>query len=125
MAWDSSELFGPHRWEHFSYFKSWTMDETLEESIAPGKPWKLCEVRIHMSIAMASNKYFQMIVSAAKGSAYNTILYSLNYTGSTDIFLHYSDPLLFLSDDQLNLFASMVSVTNVHGIEVIGWAVIN
>jgi hypothetical protein len=74
---------------------------------------------------MGSAKYLQVILSAAEGSAYNIILYSLNYNGSTDIFLHYSDPLMFVSDDSLKIVTSVLSVANYHGLEVIGWAIID
>ena len=97
-------------------------DGTIGDSVAPGKPWKLRSIQIHFSVAFASIEYLVMALSSILGATYNTILYSLNVSGSTDIFIHYSDPLLFLSDDHLNFELSMVSGTNIIGFRFETWA---
>ena len=125
MAWGAEDRFGPHRWQYFSFFKTFTLNQTLSESIDIEGPWLLEEIRVHCSVAIASVKYLQAVVSAANGSAYNTILISQDMNTVQDIFLHYSNPVLFMSGDQLNVRCSMISTANYVGVQVTGWAVIN
>lgn len=128
MAWSASEYFGPYLWQHFSFFKTYDNTAVLSESIYPsnGRPFKITEIRLHLSVAMGSDKYFQVILSSVKGSAYNVTLISLNYKTSTDHIWYFSDisaPLVFLSGDTVNVLTSQLSTANVHGLQVNGWAV--
>jgi len=122
MAFDEVYI-QPQLWDHFSFFKTTGLDGTLSETVAPEKKFKLAEIRAHFSVAFVSVEYLKAYISAAKGSEYNTVLLSYLVSGSTDIFIHYSDPLLFLSDDHLVFELSLVSGTNVIGLNVVGWAV--
>ncbi len=112
------------QWVDFAFFSQAT-NGALNLSISPGKVWKLREVRIHISVAFASVQDFTLKVSAVKGSAYNTTLISQAMNTVQDLFILYSTPIVFLSNDCLNvsMFASM---TAVRGFTVLGqWAVSN
>lgn len=95
---------------------------TISDSIAPGKPWKLGGFHVHFSVSFVSVEYLLLWLSSGFGSAYNTIIFSRQVSQSTDIFVHYSSPLRFTSDDQLNIELSMVSGTNVIGFRFETWA---
>lgn len=97
-------------------------DGTISESVNPEAPWKLATIRLHCSVAFASVEYLLIRMSSGLGSAYNTKIYSANFSGTEDLMIHFSEPLAFLSDDQLNIELSMVSGTNVVGIQVDTWA---
>jgi hypothetical protein len=114
----------PQRWTHMSLFYSSGADGKISETHSPTTLFKLSEFRVHFSVAFASVEYFTLKHTSIQGAAYNMTLYSANPSGSTDIFVHYSDPLLFLSGDTLTAELSTVSGTNVIGINLIGWAVL-
>lgn len=129
MAWSASVEFGPNRWEVFSFFKTWgIVTDVLSESVSLPKAWRLMEVRLHVSAAMGSAKYFQAKLSSVQDSCYDATIISLNYNGSNDIIWRFSDmscPAIFLSGDTLNITGSVLSVANIHGLQIIGWAVID
>lgn len=118
----SNEYVGNLRYHDEIYYGFYGEDGTISDSLNPGVPYKLRSIRIHLSVAFVSVEYLVMQLSAGLGSAYNTVLYSQNLSGSTDIFIHYSDPLLFLSDDQVNIELSMNSGTNIIGFQFETWA---
>jgi len=126
MAFTES-FFGPHNWQHFNFYKTapGSVLSFITESINISAPWKLQELRLHFSTAMGSVKYLNIRVSSVGGSALNTILLSQDLNGVQDLYLHYSDPMLFFSDDQLVITTSVISVANWYGLQVIGWAVID
>lgn len=114
----------PQRWKLFQFYGfGGTAVSYLSHTVTMSSIWRLAEVRVTFSAAVASDKYLQMILSAAQGSYYDAILYSANIKGSTDILLRYSDPLLFQSDDTLDIITSQISVTTTYGVQAIGWAV--
>ncbi len=123
MAWTdftSEETLQYQRYvEFFAFFSD---DESFIKSVSPGRVWRLEEVRLHFSVVFGSANYFTARLSATKGSAYNTVLISHAVLNSTDIFYHFSYPYLFMSDDVL-VFSLLISVANVAGLEVHGWAV--
>lgn len=114
----------PKQWVDFAFFAT-VGAGALNLSLYPGKVWKLKEIRVHTSIAFMSVRDLTIQLSAAKGSAYNTLLLSQAMNTVQDLFVYYSTPLLFLSNDHLNM--SMYASTPIpKGIEVIGsWAVSN
>jgi hypothetical protein len=113
----------PQRWTEFSFFATGGVDGAISESVAPGKPFKIHEFRIHNSIAIASAGDLVIRLSAAQGSAHNMVFISKAMLGSTDYWLLFSNPLIFQSDDQIVVTYSMKSAVNVMGINVVGWAV--
>lgn len=114
----------PQRWKLFQFFGfGGAVTSYVSHAITMSNLWRLAEVRVCFSAACGSNKYFQMYLSSGKGSYYDIMLYSLNINNSTEIFLHYSDPLVFLSDDTLEIQTSVISVAFTYGVQAIGWAV--
>jgi len=112
------------QWVDFAFFATKGIG-AMNLTIYPGKIWKLKEVRMHLSVAFGSVQNFIISLSAAKGSAYNMLLLSQAMNTVSEVNLYYSTPLLFLSDDHLNL-SMFTSIATVKGIEVIGsWAVSN
>ena len=97
-------------------------DGTIGDNVAPGTVWKLKNIRIHASVAFVSVETLVMKISAGLGSAYNTVIYSANFSDYEDLFIHYSEPLTLMSDDQLLFELSMVSGTNVLGFQFETWA---
>lgn len=118
----TNERFDHQRYVDEFYYGSYGADGTISDSIAPACKWKLKSLRLHCSVAFVSVEYLVMYISAAKGSAYNTKIYSANFSDTEDLFIHYSDPLLFFSDDQLAFELSMVSGTNIIGVQAEVWA---
>lgn len=114
----------PQRWTEFSFFATGGEDGAISESVAPGVPWRLHEIRLHCSVAFASVEDLIYRLSATQGSAYNMTFNSYAMSGSTDIWFLYSNPLLFQSDDALVITLSLASGTNVVGITAVGWAVL-
>jgi hypothetical protein len=117
----SKESIQPQRWHLFEFYQSYGANGKISDSFCPGKVWTLQEIRVHLSVAFASAEYLIMKLSCGLGSAFNLKFYSTNLSGSTDVFIHYSDPLFFNSDDHLNFELSFVSATNVLGFQFIGW----
>jgi len=119
----------PQRWKHFDFYDSFAnvavstasgLSVTLNHSVQ----WKLAEIRMHCSVAIASIADLIIWVSSAKGSAYNTKLVSQALLGVQDMFVHYSEPLIFESGDHLRFAGNAsASTSNVIGIQCIGWAV--
>ena len=121
---DSEEEILNREWVDFAFFATKGIG-AMNLSINPGKVWKLKEVRMHLSVAFGSVQNFIIKLSAVKGSAYNTTLISQAMNTIQDLFILYSTPIVFLSNDCLNvsMFASM---TAVRGFTVLGqWAVSN
>ena len=111
------------RWTQFSFFTDGGTDGAVTESLAPGKPFKLTEIRMHFSVAFASVEDFVLRLSAAQGSAHNAILISHALSDLTDFTWQPSIALEFQSDDHLVMGWSQVSGVNIGGLNVLGWAV--
>jgi hypothetical protein len=116
---------GPHRWEEFTFYNSYKADGTISDGFGPAKIWKLTEMRIHFSTAFASAESMTIYLSSILGSLYNIKFYSLNVSGSTDIWWQMSSPLKFFSDDTLVLKLSMASGVNGIGFQFFGWSVVD
>ena len=110
------------RWHDLSFFATVGADGAISESVAPGKVFKIHEVRVHTSIAIASVGDLVLRLSAAQGSAYNMTFLSQAMLGLKDVWYLFSNPLIFLSDDQFVITMSMKSAANVMGINVCGWS---
>lgn len=117
--------FGPHRWEHFSFFAAGSaVNSYIAETVdLGGKPWRLAELRINFSTAFGSVNYLRALISAALGSSYDATLLSQDLNGVKTLLLQYSDPILMMSGDKLYIISSQISVANEYGVQVIGWAV--
>lgn len=119
----------PQRWKQFDFYDSFAavatstasgLSVTLNHSII----WKLAEIRLHASVAILSVADLVVWISSAKGSAYNTKLLSQALLSVQDMFVHYSEPLVFESGDHLRFAGTAsASTSNVIGLQCIGWAV--
>ena len=116
------EIIEPQRWSEFEFFNAFGTNGLETKSIYFHKNFKLGEIRLHLSVAFASAGALIAQLSSVKGSAYNTKLLSTDISGTIDLFIHYSDPILFLSNDHLKFTISLVSGTNIIGMTVRGWA---
>lgn len=114
----------PKRWWAFEFFATVGADGAVSESVAPGKPFQFVELRVHCSIAVPSAGDLVLRLSAAQGSAYNLVFFSKAMLGSTDYWFQLSQPMRFLSDDQIVLTFSQASAANVIGVTAVGWAAI-
>jgi hypothetical protein len=112
----------PQRWTNFQFFATGGDDGAITESIAPGKPWRLGEIRFHADSGVVSAIDLILVLSAAQGSVYNMTFFSYAIQGSTDYWFQLSQPMDFLSDDQMILYLSIVSAINVVGITAVGWS---
>lgn len=115
----------PQRWKLFQFYGfGGAVVSYVSHTVQMSSIWRLEEVRLAFSAAVASDKYLQIILSAAQGSYYDIVLYSQNINNSTAIFIHYSNPLTFQSDDTLDIITSQISnAAATYGLQVIGWAV--
>ena len=116
------EYIGNNRYHDEIYYGFYGEDGTIGDNVAPGTVWKLKNIRIHASVPFVSVETLVMKISAGLGSAYNTVLYSANFSDYEDLFIHYSEPLTLMSDDQLLFELSMVSGTNIIGFQFETWA---
>ena len=129
MAWDTreepyNELFG-----FFSFYKTFGADGVMEESITGGgsgeiEGFILKSIRIHCSVAFASVEDFIVKLSdGIQGSSFNQTFISQAMNGITDYEYYPTDSMRFISGDELGFVMSLVSGTNIIGLNVQGWAV--
>lgn len=109
-------------WWDVVYHGYYGANGAISDSFCPGVPWKLKDIRVKISDAFASIEYLIMKISSVLDSYHNIVFYSLNVSGSTDIFIHYSDPIMFLSDDHLLFELSTVSGVHTLGFIFDVWA---
>ncbi len=114
----------PQRWTEFMFFAIGGADGLISENVAPGKIWKLKEVRVHASSLIASAGDLVIQLSSIRNSYLNMIFVSKAMLNSQDYWLQMSDPLIFESDDALNVRFSVLSAVNYLGITVVGWCVL-
>lgn len=116
-----------NRNQQFLFYQSYGVNGAIADNVNPGGKgwWKLAEIRVHFSTAFVSDNALTIKLSSILGSAHDITLYSVNVSGSTDIFIYYSYPLLFQSDDNILISLATKSGLNVIGFTFIGWAVIN
>jgi hypothetical protein len=124
MAFTEVE-YQPQRYFNFTYFVATGANGVITESVAPGVKFKVDEIRVHCSSAFASAEDFTVGLVATQGSEHNITLLSQAMNGVLDVLwiADKANALPFLSDDTLSINLSLVSATNVVGINVIGWAV--
>lgn len=119
----TEEFIEPSRWTQFSFFASGGTNGAVSESLAPGKKFKLSEIRLHFSVIFSEVEYFVVRLSAAKGSAYNQTFLSQALSDVIDVLYQPDNPLPMLSDDQIVFSWSQASASNIGGLNVQGWAV--
>lgn len=124
MAWTYTEKIQNQLYEEFHYFKDNGANGAINESIAPGKKWKLAEVRFYTTSAFRSNEYLFILISSIKGSAFGGSV--LSYLFSNSVYYRYvfSEPMDFLSDDQVIVKLTTASAVHIVGVEAVGWSVL-
>jgi hypothetical protein len=114
------------RWDEFHFYEtSVAVNSTagINTELQISVLWKLAELRLHFSTALVSDMTLAARISSIINSSLNQRLISQAMVGVQDLTVHYSDPLLFFSNDTLLVTTSTISVTNLVGIEATGWAV--
>ena len=115
------------RWDLFHLYEASVALNSISginTELAISVLWKLAELRLHMSTAVISDLTLIARLSSVKNSSLNVRLLSQQLSNAQDYILQYDEnPLLFFSGDTLVITTSTLSVTNLVGIEAIGWAV--
>ena len=124
MAWDYDERYQNRLWEAFHFFKSNAANGAINESIAPGKLWRLAEIRFWTTSAFRSNEYLFVNISSGKGSSFGASLLSYLFSNSVAYRLIFSIPMDMLSDDQVIVKLTTASAVHIVGVEALGWAVV-
>ena len=89
-----------------------------------GKPWRLGQIKIHLSSKFLSAEYLKVYVSSVNGSYFNYVILSQLMSDVYDLLIQFSQGFLLHSGDQLIFDWSMNSGVNLFGLDVYGWAVI-
>lgn len=118
----TNEHIGLRRYHEEIEYGFFGENGAISDAVAPGVPWKLRTVKIHVSSKFLSVEYLVLKLSSGLRSEYNTVLYSANFSDTQDLFIYYSEPIPFLSDDQLLFELSTVSGVNVIGFQFDTWA---
>lgn len=90
----------------------------MNYEFAPGKEFVFEEVRIHLSAASATVENFVITLQSARGSEYNTKLYSQDMNIVQDLIYQPVDPHEFGAGDSL-LFAWTNTNTRTYGMEIV------
>lgn len=127
MAITTGDYVQYKRWDEFHFFEtSVPLNSTtgINTNLSFSVLWKLQELRLHFSTAIISATNLVARLSSIQNSSLNQRLLSQTLSNAQDVIIQYgTNPLLFFSDDQLIITCSALSVTNLVGIEAIGWAV--
>ncbi len=125
MAFTKDQPYNERYWPlHFYTAAGVLANSSISDSLTLAKRFQINEIRIHFSVAVVSVIDFMINVSSVLGSAYNTKLISQALLNLQDVFIYYSQPLQFNSDDHINFATSTISIANWYGIEVWGWGVV-
>jgi len=114
-----------HRWQHFDFYVSGGADGAFKETLNPGKIFKINEVRLHLSVTHASVEDFTIRLSSLKGTAFSQCFISQAMNGVMDYHWLPENPLIFCSDDHVVFSLFVKSATNIYGLNVKGWSVID
>lgn len=111
-------------YDTFNFFVTGGEDGAISESLDISYTKKLNEIRVHCSVVFASDEYLRVQISNTQGSAYNFILLSYAMSDIQDLLWQPDQPIFLDSTDQLVFSLSMVSGTNVIGLNAVGWAAV-
>ena len=122
----TKEEFQPQRWwpVHFYGTNALAGNSALIEEVSVAKRFKVQDIRVHFSTAVASAIDLMIYISSILGSEYNTKLLSQAILGVQNVFIHFSEPLALNSADVLTFSTASFIVANVAGLEVYAWAVV-
>lgn len=109
------------RHNYFTYYG--TANSDMAESLAPETAFELDTVELHLSVADASVVDFIMQLSSNLGSEYNITYLSQPMFGYTNVVWHIARPFIFMYGDTIDFTLSMVTATNVWGLQIQGWTI--
>lgn len=89
----------------------------LALTVAPGKPWVLLEMRIHLS-AVGGSGNLTATMDAGAAAAYDTVLFTQDMSAIADKHWQPTRPIPFSATDELD-FAWANAGTKTYGIEVV------
>ena len=123
---DQGDYIQYKRWDEFHFYDaSIVVNSTtgITTGFVSNVLWRLGELRLHLSTVIASAVYLVVRTSSVNNSSLNHIWTSLIASNARDIVLNFSTPALFFSGDHLVVTMGSLSVTNIAGVEITGWAV--
>lgn len=89
----------------------------IATTCAPGRPWVLLEVRLHLSAAGdAAN--FTATMDAGAGAGYDCVLLTQDMSAATDVHWQPTRPIVFKATDELD-FAWANGSGRTYGLEII------
>ena len=89
----------------------------LVHTLAPGRAFRLLEVRIHLSAA-ATQQDFTITLDSNEGAAYDLIFDTQDMTAVADHVYRPAHPAIFMKGDELD-FAWLNSDARTFGLEII------
>ena len=132
MSW-TRERIDNQLYNFFSFYSKNGVggaDGSISEEITGGdagetEHFRITELRMHCSIAIASTEDQDLIVhlTAKQGAAHNITFLSQAVNGIVDFLWTPDEPLQFVSGDTLSVWLSVNSGTSEIGLNVQGWAV--
>lgn len=87
----------------------------LAMTLAPGVPFKIVGVRLHLSAAGGASENFTMTLDSGQAAAYDTVLLSQDMNTATDVVDNTEH--FFEADDEVD-FAYANTNTRTYGLEV-------
>lgn len=90
----------------------------LAVTLAPGVPFKLVEVRIHLDAATATSEDFTLTMDAAAGAAYDHVILAKDLDTLTDYTYFFEYDRYFTDDDEID-FAWANTNTKTYGLEIV------
>jgi hypothetical protein len=89
----------------------------IAKTIAPGRPWELESIRVHLSAAGGAGN-LTAIIDNGVGAAYDHNLLTQDMTAVTDLTWSPDTPMLFSEDDELDI-AWANAGTKTYGLEIV------
>ena len=100
------------------YYEYGTGAAALAETIAPGRPFELLRIEIHLN-AVATQDTFTVTLDAGRvASVYDTLILSHAMVGVTDIIATFGEGHTYMSDDEID-FAFTNTDTKTYGLTVV------
>jgi len=114
---DSRATTWDTKYEKIHYARA-TGASALAKTLAPGVPFRLIEVRIHLSAASATSENFTITMDSGTNAVHDMLLYSKDMNGVSDVAWILEENRYFESADELD-FAWANTNTRTWGLELI------
>lgn len=98
-------------------FKSFTGAAAISETIAPGVAFRLLRIEAHWSAAPTTSQSFTVTLDAGDGSAYDTLLDTVNPStnSDTDLVFGYGVGYEFEHDDAIDIAYTNTDTKTISG----------